>query len=97
MPQRVVTAPTIQGPLNVVSVITPLFRNDAPQVVQEVSLIAQYNQYMGFNTTIVYDRGTYMKALLTGKPTSRLLRHGKLKVWLAWASPSKLSLANTEH
>lgn len=61
-----------------------MYRSAPHPAAQHAALFAEYHASLGFNATILYERGTYLRRLFRFPETKKLLHKGDLKVWTCY-------------
>ncbi len=69
-----------QGPASVYAILTPLFRVLPHDAARQIAFFANYHAHVGFNSTILYERGSYIRHLHYHRGTVRCMHRGFLKV-----------------
>ncbi len=60
--------------------LTPLYQSSWSDAARHVVLYTKYHAELGFNATILYERGPYLRHLFKDAAVDRLLHAGDLKV-----------------
>lgn len=65
------------------AIVKPMYGYDPEQAVKAIFFYAENYARLGFNSTILYERGTYIRHLHKHAATARSMRRGSLKVCAA--------------
>ncbi len=78
------TLPFVQEPLGMYVIVKPIYGIPVAKALQQISFFVDHYAALGFNNTILYERGTYIRHLQRDAATAKQLHHGILKVswWL---------------
>lgn len=71
---------TQQAPLSFYTILTPLFVLDPSIAMAQIAQYAQHNAQLGFNATIMYERGPYLNHIQGDASLRKLLHSGNLQV-----------------
>ncbi len=69
-----------QATPTVYAIVKPLFTYDPGQAIKVIYFNAEIYAQLGFNSTILYERGTYMRHLQNHAATATQMQRGVLKV-----------------
>ncbi len=71
---------TTQGLPTVHVVVKPLYGHTPHKILPRVAFFVDHYAALGFNNTILYERGTYIRHLHMHDATAKQLHQGSLKV-----------------
>lgn len=72
------------------SILNPLYNSDPGITVKHVAQFVQHNVKLGFNATILYERGRYIHELQAYHVTNTLIRKHHLMVCVFFAGKELL-------